>query len=79
MQKSATVGKIFTLAKIFVRHPTVENPDATGGGYFLPWKESHNITQRTHSTQNYDLSKDENEEYIFWLQNGIKIQSENLF
>ena len=30
-------GKILTLAKIFVRHPTVENSDATGGCYFLPW------------------------------------------
>ena len=28
--------KNFTFARIFVRHPTVGNPDATGGGYFLP-------------------------------------------
>ena len=31
----STIGKIFTLAKIFVRHPTVENPDATGGGVIV--------------------------------------------
>ena len=37
--KNTTIGIIFSLAKIFVRHPTVGNLDATGGGYFLPWKK----------------------------------------
>ena len=40
-------------------------------------KESHNIKQRVHSTQNHDQSEDEKRKFRFWLQKGIKIQYEN--